>query len=76
MILSENKLKLAIKEAVEEAIEKDSGEDYVDDCCEEEIERRQWCIDKATYLDDITTPEKVIQAADKFYEYVWGKKSE
>jgi hypothetical protein len=36
-----------------------------------ERERRQWCIEKALYLEE-TRQENLTALAEKIYEYVWG----
>jgi len=72
MIFSEKKLEQVVRESVHVAIEEHKvAEDIVDDMYDCEVERRKWCLDQATYLDDIKLAD-LFNAADKIYEYVWG----
>ena len=36
-----------------------------------EMKRREWCISKAIYLEDVNQ-DNLIKVAEKIYEYVYG----
>lgn len=77
MIFRQRKLEETIREAVADALhdhDTAEAEDLVDDLFDDEVERRKWCIDQAVYLDDMRIDD-LFKAADRIYEYVFGKKS-
>lgn len=45
----------------------------VDAAAKVEQERRAWCIEKATWMEEVT-PLNVLEVADKLYRYVYGER--
>jgi len=52
--------------------ETERAEQEVDRLHEEEIERRKWCVEQATFQME-TTEETFLRIADKIYDWVFGK---
>jgi hypothetical protein len=59
-----------LKEKDEEEID---DEEVVDGLVNEEIERRKWCVEQATF-DMETSVDNFIKVAEKIYDYVYGKR--
>jgi hypothetical protein len=51
----------------------DRAKKIADDMAKREIDRRQWCVQQAVWLDEVRGPT-VLVIAEMLYEYVWGKR--
>ena len=67
-MINERKLAEELHELREE-----NARTVVDGLAEEEVERRKWCIEQATYEMETNT-ENFIKVAEKIYDYVYGKR--
>ena len=53
----------------------DAAHDIVDALTNEEVERRQYCIEViSTSMNLDVTIKNLFELADRVYEYVWGKR--
>lgn len=71
IFVTQKKLRKFIEDELKRRIEQ-GGDSYVEEELEKEQERRKWCVDQATFLDNMQI-NNLLAAANLIYDYVYGK---